>query len=247
MSGGKCYIEAIQNHSLPIPLMNNLPRPVIQHCFLRLVSLGLHHKWFKKSIKTGFSLFHSRRVGGGLKLFFILIHQSTAIFMMSFITIREMRRVLLPVAPAVDPVFYLPRHPWGAPLPLLGFTVDVHTACQNQAEWGKIGVQVSTRALCQISTVLSRKSDILHRLDSIIIMVFCRSLYPVCLLSLSPPPPLSLSSSVLLLPSLCARPGRCWCCTDSDGARSRTRAHQQQQGNICIKARLRPSSPWIWN
>lgn len=41
----------------------------------------------------------------GLKLFIVLVHQSTAIFRMSFITIREVRCVSSPAAPAVEPVF----------------------------------------------------------------------------------------------------------------------------------------------
>lgn len=51
------------------------------------------------------------------------------------------------------------------------------------------------RALCQISAVLPRKSDILHHLDSIIIMVFRCSVHPVRALSLSFSLPFSFSSS----------------------------------------------------
>lgn len=73
------------------------------------------------------------------------------------------------------PRFYLPRHPWGAPLTLLAVTV--HAACGKSKPYEhthtkKNRQQLSTRTLRQISTVLSRKSDILHRLDSIVIMFF---------------------------------------------------------------------------
>lgn len=100
------------------------------------------------------------------------------------------------------PRFYLPMNPRGSPLPLLASTV--HAACGNQTRWKekrkKKGDQPLTRTLCQISTVLSRKSDILHRLDSIIIMVFVVAFIQyVSTLSLS----LSLSPSSS---SLSARP-----------------------------------------
>ena len=67
--------------------------------------------------------------------------------------------------------------------------------------------EVWTRALCQISTVLSRKSDILHHLDSIIIMVFLVAFIQyVSSLSLCLSLPLSLSLSPSSFSRSSARP-----------------------------------------
>lgn len=121
----------------------------------------------------------------------------------------------LPVARAVDPVFTFRGIRGVLPLPLLALTV--HAACGKEKKTGwrqnkiklKTRERLPTRTLCQIS-VLSRKSDILRRLDSIIIMFFVvafiqyvsslsfsLSLPP---LSLRPPPvPLRAPRKMLML------------------------------------------------
>lgn len=237
---GKCYIEEILNHNQAMPLMNNLPRPVIQHCCLSLVSLGLHHGWWEKSIKMGFSLFHSRRVEGVKAE----LHPHPSVYcclldVLSYHPWDQMRLVCQQWTPpnftfrgirGCSPSSARPQCPRS-----MNKSHDEHQMHREQ---------VSARAHCQISTVLPRRADILHRLASIVMV--CRSLYPVCLFSLTR----SLTRALSLSLSLSS----CFSVPPTPTPRKMLMLYWWQRwraftytGAAAAAARLRLSSHWMWN